>query len=237
MVANITLAVGAGALTVTSNESPMRIAVVLGLAGTTPVPPFSVNRLMPKVLAGDPTVTLAVTVEPAAATVTVTVPAVAPVIVTARFPFASVTPVAGVNVTVPVPAWDNVTAAPAIEKPPASLAVTVMGVGAPTATAAVSGFTVTIEPMICTGSMAVAVPAVAVIVAVRLALLAAPEENVAVALPVASVVTVEVESRPVSALRLISTPGTDELVALTARIVIVLEFELSVLIVVGVPDN
>jgi acetyl-CoA carboxylase carboxyltransferase component len=73
-------------------------------------------------------------------------------------------------------------------------------------------------------------------VAVRFALLNVPEENVAVARPVGSVVTVEVLSSPVSALICICASGTAALVALTAVTVMVLESELSDFIVVGVPE-
>lgn len=48
VVANITLVAGISAVTCTTNESPIYIAVAWGLAGVTLVP-FSVSRLMPKV--------------------------------------------------------------------------------------------------------------------------------------------------------------------------------------------
>jgi hypothetical protein len=84
----------------------------------------------------------------------------------------------------------------------------------------------------------VAVPDVAVMVAVRFAWFAKPEpeEKVAVALPVASVTSVEELSCPVFVLRVIFAPDTDALLASIAFTVIVVEFELSEKIVVGVPD-
>lgn len=239
VVANITLVVGEGAVTVTSNESPICIAEALGLAGTTPVPAFSVTRLMPKVVeALAATVKLLVAVAPTAATVTVTVPAVAPATETVSLPLASVVPLAGVSVTVPEPVWVSATVAPETGEPPASFAVIVSVAGdVPLASNEVPvALNVSVEPTICTGSKAVAAPAVAVMVAVRLALLALPEEKIAVALPVASVVIVVVLSSPVSALRVIVAPDTAALLASTAVTVIVLEFELSELTVVGEPD-
>lgn len=191
-MANVTLAVGAGAVTCTANKSPMFIAEVLGLAGTTPAPAFSVTRLMPKVVVLAATVKLVVAVVPTAATLTVAVPAVVPATETESWPFTSVVPVAGVIVTVPLPIWVSVTAAPEITKPPASFAVMVNVAGdVPLAgNDVLVAVNASVEPVICTGSKAVAAPEVAVMVAVRLVLLAAPEEKVAVALPVASVVTV-----------------------------------------------
>ena len=81
-------------------------------------------------------------------------------------------------------------------------------------------------------------PDVAAIVAVRFAWFAKPkpEEKVAVALPVASVVSVEELSWPVFVLRVIVAPDTDALLASIAFTVIMVKFELSEKIVVGVPD-
>jgi hypothetical protein len=214
------------------------MALFLGLAGTTPEAAFSVTRLMPNVDELDATVKLIDAVAPAAATVTVAVPAVTPATVTERIPFTSVVPAPGVRDTVPLPVWVSVTATFGIGEPPASFVVIVNVTG----DVPFEGNDVpdavneTVEPTIWTGSNAEAVPPAAVMVAVRLALLKVPEENVAVALPVASVVTVEVLRRPVSALKVILASGTIALVALTAVTVIVLEFELSDLIVVGEPD-
>ena len=83
-----------------------------------------------------------------------------------------------------------------------------------------------------------AVPDVAVMVAVRFAWFAKPkpEENVAVALPVTSVMSVEELSWPVFVLRIIVAPDIDALLASIAFTVIRVEFELSVKIVVGVPE-
>jgi hypothetical protein len=97
-------------------------------------------------------------------------------------------------------------------------------------------FNVSVEPTICTGNKALADPAVAVIVAVRLALLAEPEEKVVLAFPVASVVNVELANSPVSAFKVILVSGTVALFASTAVTVIVVFVELSDLIVEGVPE-
>ena len=147
---------------------------------------------MPKVAAPAPTVKLADAVTPAAAAVTVVVPAIAPATATFNTPFTSVSPEAGENITVPLPTWLNVTIVLGMTKPPASLAVMVNIAGDKlvAGTVVVVDVNVSVEPTICTGSVALTVPAVAVIVAMRVALLAVPEEKVAVALPVASVVTV-----------------------------------------------
>ncbi|MGC2456672.1 MAG: hypothetical protein WA435_01580 [Gallionellaceae bacterium] len=72
-------------------------------------------------------------------------------------------------------------------------------------TVAPVAFTVSVEPTICTGNVAVT-PALAVMVAVRLALLAVPLVKVKVAEPVGSVVTELVLRIPVSALKLTATP-------------------------------
>jgi hypothetical protein len=97
---------------------------------------------------------------------------------------------------------------------------------------------VSVEPVICTGNEAVAVPDVAVMVAVRFAWFAnpKPEENVTVPLPVASVMMVEELSWPLLVLRVIVAPVTDALLASIALTVIVEKFELSVNIVEGVPE-
>jgi hypothetical protein len=86
--------------------------------------------------------------------------------------------------------------------------------------------------------VAVIVPDFAVIVAVRFAWFAKPkpEEKVAVALPVLSVLSVEELSWPLVELKVIVAPDTVALLASTAVTVIVVEFELSEKIVVGVPD-
>lgn len=169
---------------------------------------------------------------------TVTAPAAAPATDTVRIPFTSVVPLEGVSVNVPEPVCVSATVAPEIGEPPASFAAMVKVAGdVPLASSDDPvALNVSVEPTICTGRMAEAVPPVAVIVAVRFALLKVPEEKVAVARPVASVVTVEVLSSPVSALMSICASGTAALVALTAVTVMVLESELSDFIVVGVPE-
>jgi hypothetical protein len=240
VVAKVTLAVGAGAVTCTANESPIFIAVVLGLAGTTPVPPFNVSRLMPKVEVAAETVKPTDAVAPTPVALAVTEPTVVvPATEITSLPAESVVPVVGLNVTAPIPVWVSITVAPEIGLPPASFAVMVNVAGdAPLLGNDVPDEdNVSVEPTICIWSKAVGVPDVAVMFAVRLALLATPEVKVTVALPVASVVTVWVLSKPVSALRVTITPGTVELVALIAVTVIVLEVEPSVLIVVGEPDS
>ena len=126
------------------------------------------------------------TVAPTVFAVTVTAPAVVPATVTTYFPFISVKPdgaVTGVIVTAPVPDPVTVMAVLATVLPPASLAVKVRVTGSVPSLGTVLPLaaTVTVEPTICTGSSVLAVPAVAVMVAVRLALLAAPEEKVKVA--------------------------------------------------------
>jgi len=177
---------------------------------------------------------------PTAAARTVAVPAAtpAPATETDNLPLASVVPEEGVSVTVAPPVWVSVTVAPGMAVPPASLAVTVMVTGlAPLdCNDPLVAETASVEPTICTGSKAEAEPAVAVMVAVRLALLAVPDEKVSVALPVLSVVTVDTESRPVSVTSVTTAPATDELVVLTAATVIKLVVEPSDLTVVGVPD-
>ena len=93
-------------------------------------------------------------------------------------------------------------------------------------------FTVTVDPTICTGICADTAPAVAVMVAVRLILLA-PEEKVTVAVPAAPVTTVADPKTPVSVPMVKATPGTAAFVAFNAVTVIVVEVELSDLTVVG----
>ena len=120
VVANVTLVVGKGAVTCTANESPICIAVVLGLAGTTPVPAFNVSRLMPKVEVAAETVKPTDAVAPTPVALTVTVPAGTPAAVTVpatettSLPVESVMPVVGLNVTAPIPVWVSITVAPGI---------------------------------------------------------------------------------------------------------------------------
>lgn len=205
---------------------------------------ISSDSAMPKVTADDVTVTGADAVAPTALPVTVTAPAAPPATETIYCPLLSVTPaglVTGVIVTVPAPAvLVTEIAAPETGIPPASLAVKVMVTGEPlppVRTVLPLAFTVRVEPTIFTGSVVFIPPDEAVIVAVRLDLLAVPEEKVKVALPAASVVTVWVLRMPVSALRLITTFGVAASAALSAVRVTVVEFELSDLTVVGEAES
>ena len=77
------------------------------------------------------------------------------------------------------------------------------------------------------------VPAVAVIVAMRLLAFVVPDENVTCALPKASVVTVPEERIPVSAEKFTTTLGSAALAAESAVAVIVIVFELSDLTLVA----
>lgn len=77
------------------------------------------------------------------------------------------------------------------------------------------------------------VPEVAVIVAMRLLAFVVPDENVTCAFPVASVVMRPAERMPVSAEKLIATPGSAALAALSAVAVMVTVFELSDLTLVA----
>lgn len=83
-----------------------------------------------------------------------------------------------------------------------------------------------VEPEIWMGICALT-PAVAVIVAVRLAKLAVPDLNVKVAVPSAAVVTVDELIMPVSADRVTTIPESAAFVALSAVTVMVVEAVLS----------
>src|SRR3989338_7333905 len=191
---------------------------------------------MAKVAADGLTVRAVVAVAPSAAALTVTVPdpPAAPAAVTVSWPLASVVPDAGVSVTFPVPVLVKVTAALGTTLPPASFAVMVKVTGDVPASGSVVPveFTVTVDPTICTGICADTAPAVAVMVAVRLILLA-PEEKVTVAVPAAPVTTVADPKTPVSVPMVKATTGTAAFVAFNAVTVIVVEVELSDLTVVG----
>jgi hypothetical protein len=100
----------------------------------------------------------------------------------------------------------------------------------------VDGLTVTVEFTIRTGICVVTEPAVAVMVAVRLFLLAEPDEKVRVPVPVAPVVTEPAERIPESALMFTITLGTTAFPLSTAVTVIEEVFELSDLTVVGEAD-
>lgn len=143
----------------------------------------------------------------------------------------------------------RLTVVPITGLPPASRAVNVMvttaepssGIEAPLA------FAVSVDPTICIGNCAVT-PALAVMVVVRLDLLAVPEEKVNVALPVASVVTVWALSMPGTpeahgvggvqvALKLTTMPGVAAFATLSAVTVTVADVELSDFTVAGVADS
>ena len=157
VVANVTLVVGTGAVTCTVNVSPICIAVVLGLAGATPVPVFNVSRLMPKVDVVAETVKPTDAVAPTPVALTVTVPAGTPATMTVpatkttSLPVESVVPVVGLNVTVPIPVWVSITVAPGIGLLPASFAVMVNVAGdAPLlGNEVLDEVNVSVEPTIC----------------------------------------------------------------------------------------
>ena len=99
--------------------------------------------------------------------------------------------VAVVALRMPLPlATVNLTVCPGTGLPLASFAVAVKVAGVPVLTVFEGVVKVSVEPVIGTGNVLLAAPAIAVMVAVRLVLFAVPEVKVTVALPVASVVTV-----------------------------------------------
>ena len=195
---------------------------------------FSCVWDMPNVAPAEVTVMGDEAVTPTALATMLPDAAAVPVTVTVSCPLASVLPDDGVSVT---PAGlVKVTGAPKIGLFPASLAVSVMvidveplsGTDEPLALA------VSVEPTICTGSCAVADPAAAVIVAVRLALYkAVPAEKVKVAVPAGPVLTVLEFNMPVSELKLTTTSGVAAFPELRAVTVMVVVLELSDLTVVG----
>jgi hypothetical protein len=241
VVANSTAEVGAGAKTSTASESPMFIGVRVLLAITVP---FNVCLSMEKVAADGETVRVAVEVAPNAAAVTVTVPASVPVATTLTLPDAFVVHGAanvhgGASVAVPLPPMVKVTVVfgTATLAESFALMVSVWVVEPSSGSVAAGGFTATVEPTICTAIWALMLPAAAVMVATRLALVKVPEVKVRVALPVASVVTDPVERLPVFALNPTVVEGTTALEASTAVTVIVVWLTPSELIVVGAADN
>ena len=125
-----------------------------------------------------------------------------------KLPFVSVIPVVGVNRMPPVPALVNVTVCPGSAAPAPDLTLTVSVADVPPATSVDAvDVTVTVVPKIDIGICVERPLAVAVIVAVRVATLAVPEEKVTVALPVASLVAELAERKPVSAEKVIGTPA------------------------------
>lgn len=190
---------------------------------------------MAKVAAVELTVRSAVAFAPntAASMRTEPDPPATPVAVTTSWPLAFVVPDAGVSVTLPAPVLVIVTVALGTTLPPASFAVMVNVTGDPPSSESVVPLdsNVTVEPTTCTGICADAVPAVAVIVAVRLDLLA-PEAKVTFALPVASVMTVADPKTPLSACMVTVISGIAALAAFNAVTVMVAEVEPSDLMVV-----
>jgi hypothetical protein len=122
-------------------------------------------------------------------------------------------------------------------KPPAFWAVTVKVIESVPALVRVVplGFSVTVDPTISMGTCDDTDPDVAVIVAVRLIgpFGGPPDENVAVAVPVSSVVTLYGATLPVSALMVITTPDNAALEEFFAVTVIVEDVEPSDLTVGG----
>ena len=145
------------------------MAVVL-LLGKVMGPPSSVSWSMAKLAVTGVTVRAIVDVAPRAVAVMVTAPVIAPVTVVVNVPLLSVVPVAFVIVILPTPDWVRVTAAPDTIWLPASFTVAVrvtvvaLSLGIDNA----DDESVTVDPTICMGICADTVPAVAVIVAVRL---------------------------------------------------------------------
>lgn len=173
-------------------------------------------------------VILLVAVSPKAEAVTVTAPADVPVTVVVNTPL-TVGPEGGLNVTLPAPVWLIVTAAPETIPLPESLVVTVRmtDVEPLSSSTALDGVIVTLDPVICIGIIADAVPEVAVIVAVR-STAPGPDSKVTVAVPVESVVIEDDPRTPTSAVMVICAPDTkplDESSALTVIIVVVKSLE------------
>jgi hypothetical protein len=120
--------------------------------------------------------------------------------------------------------WLKVTAAPETKLPPESLVVTVRltDVEPLSSSTALNGVIVTLDPVICIGIIADAVPEVAVIVAVW-STAPGPDSKVTVALPVESVVISDDPRIPTSAVMVIFMPDTkppDESSALTVIVVV-----------------
>ena len=170
-------------------------------------------------------VILLVAVSPKAEAITVTAPADVPVTVVVNTPL-TVGPEDGLNVTLPAPVWLIVTVAPETALPPEFLGLTVRVTDEEplSSSPALDGVIVTVDPVICIGIIADAVPEVAVIVAVRLIALG-PAENVTVALPVVSVVISDAPRIPVSVVKVIFTLDTRALEASNAVTVIVVVAE------------
>jgi hypothetical protein len=148
-----------------------------------------------------------------------------------NWPLALVEPEVAPKITLPVPVCVRVTTAPAATVALAAsfavtvrLTVVVLSRGSDDAL----DVRVTVEPTICTGICDVTEPAVAVIVAVRLALFP-PQERVTVP----GVVTVGALRKPVSVLNVTTTPDNVAFAEFNALTVIVEVVEPSVFMDVG----
>jgi hypothetical protein len=168
-------------------------------------------------------VILLVAVSPKAEAITVTAPADVPVTVVVNTPL-TVGPEDGLNVTLPAPVWLIVTVAPETALPPEFLGLTVRVTDEEplSSSPALDGVIVTVDPVICIGIIADAVPEVAVIVAVR-STAPGPDSKVTVALPVESVMMLDDPRIPTSAVMIIFMPDNkplDESIALTVIVVV-----------------
>ncbi|MDH4189046.1 MAG: hypothetical protein OEW21_02415 [Betaproteobacteria bacterium] len=175
-------------------------------------PPLSRVWLIAKVVDDSVTLTVAAAVDPTAVAVTVATPTppATPATLTVNFPALSVTPDAGVTVTTPVPEATTEIGALATPVPCAFRAMKTILAGDVPLSGTVWPLplnTASVEPEIWIGIWAVANSEVAVIVAVRLARLPTPDENVKVAVPFAPVVTVAELTTPVSVPSAMGTPG------------------------------
>ncbi len=143
-------------------------------------------------------------------------------------PVASVVPVAGDSVTLPVPAAVSVTVWPDSATPEALLTTTdSVVVDPPTTSDEAPDDTVTVVPAMRIGICVDLPLAVAVIVAVRVVAFETPDENVTVALPVESLLTELAVRKPVSAENVTGTPDTAAFDASVTTAVIVVVVLLS----------
>jgi hypothetical protein len=245
-VANVTLQpgdaghapVGGGMATVTASASVGLVVIEtdvgLGMAGAD----ASWVSLIAKMVAAGETVPVVVAVDPTevAVTVAVPLPPATPETVVENLPALSVVPDVGLTLTTPGPVVATETGAPATTEPAPFLAIKVTIAGDDPSSGTVKPppeNTSSVEPDIWTGIWAVTVPAVAVIVAVRLAWVAVPEWNVTVPWPLAPVVTVWASNTPVSVPNVTVTPGTTAFVELSGVTVIVVVTESSDGMLVG----
>ena len=169
-----------------------------------------------------------VLVSPKEVIVSVTVPGAPGVTTDVNVPVASVVPLSGASVTLPVPAAVMVTAWPDNTEPEALFTVTdSVALAPPTTSDDAVEATVTVAPVMRIGICVDLPLAVAVIVAVRLAGFEDPEEKVTVALPDASETAEPSERNPVSAENAMLTPATAALAASTTVAVMVVVVLLS----------